>query len=412
MGNDRRKKLLSICIPNYNRISEYKRLLKSCINQIEEDSLEEYVSICICDDHSSEDPTDFTNQIINDHKNIEINYKRSSKNMGMGYNFRESVLMSDSIFSWIIGNDDEPERGGLKKAVEVLTKYGNSIDFLVTPFDIRDEDGTYISTTFPLGDLNQMKLFDSRIPQEYDELISMVKYDSGFFVFLSNLIFRRASWDQYKQRFEDKLNSIFLQVYMHIQKMEDGAIYMYYPEKIIINHSDDETNNTIKRKSQMAIGLNNVVDYFYKGERAEELKKAIVDCYIYDLVWDTHGNNTFLDQIKAIDSPRNNCYKKYFVPSEEIPEAFSNKKVLIWGAGNYGHKSIIKVKDYCENITVFDSDEKKAGTSIQGYPVQNVSSLPEYYDNHSIVVVASQFYLLQMITKLNEWGISDIAIIS
>ena len=138
-------KLLSICIPNYNRLEEFKRLIEGCVSQIIDNSLQDDVSICICDDCSPDDPTRYVNDVIKHNSEIDIIYKRNSHNCGMDYNFREAVLNANSEFCWLIGNDDELEVDGLKNAVNILKQYHESIDFIVTPFDIQDDKNQYLS---------------------------------------------------------------------------------------------------------------------------------------------------------------------------------------------------------------------------------------------------------------------------
>ena len=50
-------KLLSICIPNYNRIEKLNHLVSKVINNIKKNNLYEKVEICISDDCSFIDPS-------------------------------------------------------------------------------------------------------------------------------------------------------------------------------------------------------------------------------------------------------------------------------------------------------------------------------------------------------------------
>ena len=101
-------KYLAICIPNYNRLDKLKRLIEKCVVQIIHSSLERDVEICISDDCSTEDPTEVITSMQRKYPSILFRYQRNEKNEGMDYNFLNSVLLSDSLYCWIVGNDDVP----------------------------------------------------------------------------------------------------------------------------------------------------------------------------------------------------------------------------------------------------------------------------------------------------------------
>ena len=138
----------------------------------------------------------------------------------------------------------------------------------------------------------------------------------------------------------------------------------------------------------------------------------MVDCYIFDLVWDTHGVDDYLDRIKAINSPKNNYYKKFFINSEQIPLYFEGKKVCIWGCGNYGKKALRKLEGICSEITLYDSDKNKSGTMLDKFFIRHINDLEKHYDDKSIVVVANHNHLCEMIDSLLKKGIENIAIVT
>jgi glycosyltransferase involved in cell wall biosynthesis len=93
-------KILSICIPTYNRANLLSNLLNSIsianINSI-------IVEICISDNNSS----DNTLEIIDYYsKKLPINYKSNCENIGGVRNILEVVKMATGKFVWILGDDD------------------------------------------------------------------------------------------------------------------------------------------------------------------------------------------------------------------------------------------------------------------------------------------------------------------
>ena len=77
--------LLSICIPNYNRINSLEKLLKEVIKQIYENNLQKRIQICISDDASKQNPDNLIYRIILENPLINIIYKRNLINRGMDY---------------------------------------------------------------------------------------------------------------------------------------------------------------------------------------------------------------------------------------------------------------------------------------------------------------------------------------
>ena len=144
-------KYLAICIPNYNRPDKLERLLLETAGQIINNHLENLVEICISDDCSDKDPVGLVREVQMKFPNVSIQYKRNAANMGMDHNFLNSVLLSDSLYCWIIGNDDLPAKNGLKIVVDKLMEKNNAVDLLVTPFDIVNSNGNKINTVYPLN---------------------------------------------------------------------------------------------------------------------------------------------------------------------------------------------------------------------------------------------------------------------
>lgn len=258
-------KYLAICIPNYNRPDKLERLLFTSIEQIREYALEEFVEICISDDCSEEDPVKLVRKVQKQNPDVIIRYKRNEVNMGMDHNFLNSVLLSDSHYCWIIGNDDLPVKDGIKTAIEILREKQGTIDLLVTPFDVIGVDHHIITSIYPLNvEAGKEIEFDTKKAEDYHELVSKIQHNSGLFGFLSNVIFKRENWCKFQERFRDKMDTIFIQMYMNIQLLEGGAVYVYSPRKIIDNYADESVNESVKRICDILLGLDGVIEFFIR----------------------------------------------------------------------------------------------------------------------------------------------------
>ncbi len=407
-------KLLSICIPNYNRIEKLNHLVSKVINNIKKNNLYEKVEICISDDCSFIDPSQMIQNFCRENPMISISYSRNSYNMGMDYNFLKSVLMASSDYCWIIGNDDLPTDNGIIDVIDKIESLNISIDIIVTPFNCYDYSNTFIRTIYPLGCKMSEEIFITSSLSVLDNLIKRVQHNSALFGFLSNVIFKRKRWIEHINKFHNKMDSIFIQMYMNIQTLIDGAYYLYFPVNIICNYLDNETNETLDRKYRIAIGLYNVIIYFFKSEHYVYLQKVIVDEYISAVFWELPENNPMREKIISIPSAKNQFYKKYFVVLEERLEKFSGKEVIIYGAGSYGYIALKKLQKYNAKILGFcDRDDTKLETQIEQYLIFDFNKLLQlYFKRKCIIIVANNKSLEEIINKLILNNISDIAIIT
>lgn len=404
-------KKLSICIPNYNRLESLKRLMIEIIRQITENQLHEQVQVCVSDDCSRENPEKIINWIKEVYPEVDILFKRNSYNMGMDYNFLQSVLMSTSEYCWIIGNDDLPENNGIIEAITMITK--ENIDILVTPFDIYNDENKKIGDVYPINNKSIM-LYNTSDKAQFDKYLFSITHNSGLFGFLSNVIFKRDKWIVYKKKFEDKLNTIFIQMYMNIQTLRDGAQILYIPEKIIRNYSDDQTNNKIERIYAILMGLDGVVNYFFDGEIRQYLKRVIVDAYINEIVWNLPDEDERKKNIISIQSPKNELYKKFFISQRERKNYLEAKKVIIYGAGNYGKKVYHEIENYnTEIIGISDTDKAKEGKKFESFFIMSIDKMLEISRKQKVcIIVANHYNLEKMIMLLLENNVDNIAIMS
>lgn len=113
------QKLLSICIPTYNRAGCLKRLLENIVPQIL--ALEEYVEICISNNHSSDDTKDIVMIFREKYPDLII-YNENEKNIGFDRNLLKVISMAQGEFIWTFSDDDMIVEDGLKEIIEFIKK--------------------------------------------------------------------------------------------------------------------------------------------------------------------------------------------------------------------------------------------------------------------------------------------------
>lgn len=404
-------KKLGISIPNYNRIKKLERLLLELINQILNCELTSTVQICVRDDCSVQDPTDLIGRLMLKYPEIDIKYHRNSVNQGMDENFLGSVLMADSEYSWIIGNDDIPTHDGISMVLDYLNNNKN-VDFIVTPFDVHNNQGIVTSTVYPL--LNNKNIaYNCSNYDEREQLFLNVRNNAGIFGFLSSVVFRRELWVNSYKDFEEKMRSIFIQVYLNLNAIFNGATYHYLNYKIIKNFADPEMNDTVERMSNILFGLDDVVEFFFKDDVRLHMKNVITDGCINGWIWSLPDDNEIKKKLLKIDSSKNECYKKYYINDENLYDVLGNKKIIIYGAGDFGQRSLQKIIENGLEVTgVVDCSQDKIGKIWNEHKVMSMIDLLALYNSDEYcVIVGSHDYLTEMVENLEKNSIFKIGIV-
>lgn len=94
-------KVISICIPSYNRPNELKRLLESI------DCEENLVEIIICEDNAP--LREVVRSVVLNFKTqskFDIKYFENTENLGHGGNFKECISKASGTFIMFMGDDD------------------------------------------------------------------------------------------------------------------------------------------------------------------------------------------------------------------------------------------------------------------------------------------------------------------
>lgn len=112
-----RERLLSICIPTYNRAVYLERILDNLAEEME--NLKEEVEICVSDNAS----TDNTMEVLkNASGKLPLVYKRNEKNCGYDLNAIAVTMLASGKYVWYTGDDDCFLKGSVERLVEDIRK--------------------------------------------------------------------------------------------------------------------------------------------------------------------------------------------------------------------------------------------------------------------------------------------------
>lgn len=407
---------LSVCIPNYNRPDRLEKLVRAVVNQILNMGLERIIEICISDDCSPLNPDYIIEKLKTDYPTVLLNYRRNEQNMGMDYNFLSSVMMAQGKYAWIIGNDDLPTENAFHIFMNVVNNDTyKDVDFIVTPFDCYDYENNFRMTTHPFGNSMERFMIDTKDRNGLHQLIMNVQRNGALFDFLSNVIFKRERWLEHANKFDDKIDTLFIQIYMNMQTLFDGAKYLYIPEKIIYDFIDDNTNETLDRTYKIVVGLYDVYSFFYSGEERRHLERKVLDIFIQSFLFEMEEHDEKRTRLCGYNEGKINALKKYYIKKKDRNKYFNRKLITIYGAGNNGLLALEELGEYVTDIVGFcDADKNKQGKIIQGKEVFDYNRLKKLYAEHNdmIVVVANHLYTDIIVQQLEMDMIRNIAIIT
>lgn len=407
---------LSVCIPNYNRIDKLEKLIQVMAQQIMRFHLEEYIEICVSDDCSPINPDVVIKELQTKYPAVFIHYRRNDQNMGMDYNFLNSVMMAQGEYAWIIGNDDLPTNNALQIFMNVVEsdRYKN-VDFIVTPFDCYDYSEHLRGTTYPFGTDMESILFNTKDKEQLNRLVMSVQRNGALFDFLSNVIFKREHWIQHGNLFSDKMNTLFIQMYMNMQTILDGASYLYTPDKIINDYIDDDTNETFDRTYRIVIGLYDVFSYFWQGEERKHLESKVLDIFIQSFLFEMDIHDEKRIKLCQCDEGKIRALDHYYIIKDKRREFFTDCSAVIYGAGNNGLLALEQLHEFGVEVIGFcDSDINKQGNTNRGIEIFSYENLKKLCtDNPNIVVVVtSHLYMSEIVQQLENDRINNIAIIT
>lgn len=114
--------LIGICIPTYNRADILSRNLENLIEQIKNFSVPIYIS--------DNDSPDNTKEVVENAKGKYeyIYYNKNDTNIGSDLNFQKALLLTETKYAWLLGDDDTIIRD-FDKIYEILDK--NDYDALI-----------------------------------------------------------------------------------------------------------------------------------------------------------------------------------------------------------------------------------------------------------------------------------------
>ena len=88
--------------------------------------------------------------------------------------------------------------------------------------------------------------------------------------------------------------------------------------------------------------------------------------------------------------------------------------MLVYGAGDLGRRAVAELAGYpVKSLSLYDSDRKKQGQMLDGYRIGSPAQLKEKYgEGNGVVVPANNLSLAEIVDRVLQEGMTEIAIIN
>ena len=196
------EKLLSLCIPTYNRAAclhqQFLRLLTLSKEELES------IEIIISDNCS----TDETEQIVHQFQDkIAFKYLRNSDNLGPDGNFLQCLQTSTSKYVWLLGDDDFLRTEHISALLSILANEDLGLIHVGAPnngkfYRIYEDDDNFMSDIGVMITFMSANIFRRETVQQMDfnkyrntNLLQVPMYFSAAFASKKNAILHRVFYD-------------------------------------------------------------------------------------------------------------------------------------------------------------------------------------------------------------------------
>ena len=260
-------KLLSICIPTYNRANKLDRLLNSLHEEITNNKLEKEIEICISDNAS----TDKTECIVREKlKNMDIKFNKNLENMGFDYNLDITARLATGKYIWFCGDDDEILPNSLDKLLNILKKEQAQIYIL-------DGQIKYNNKVEKFNALNaeNKKIYNTLNKRELYQYIDDINNNLSFFcAFITSIVIKREEY--LKQEISHELkNSAYDHMYKLLKILKNGCKLMYLSDEYYsVGITENDWNKEQGQHFLLDItSLYKFIDNLYSKDNLEIRKK-------------------------------------------------------------------------------------------------------------------------------------------
>lgn len=243
-------KLLSICIPTYNRAWCLKELIKELKLQITDD-LKDNVEVIFSDNCSSDDTRDLL--IEYEKSSSYVKYNRNNQNIGFAQNYLKVVSYASGLYTWVLGDDDLPSKNAVKELLGEIKKR-EKIDIILFNFVQKDVHMQKLIKDY-IAFVDKELEFNLSNDSELSQYLKNANYSHVLFSYISSYIFKTSKFSSYNIK-KIYQNHPFIHLF-YIWQQRNKDLRLYYTNKsLVINRSGND---------RISENLYDVADVFLSG---------------------------------------------------------------------------------------------------------------------------------------------------
>lgn len=264
-------KILSICIPTYNRAEYIKETLRSIFDQIEPE-FAQTVEVCISDNASS-DNTESVIVQLQKVSPIQIVYSRNEKNEGADRNYMKVVSLARGEYCWFMGSDDLLAPGALKSILDRLQSR-HSI-YLCNRLEC-DLNMTPQSTRWWLKKSSNSQVFQLHDRNDLLRYLDSALSIGALFSYLSSIIFKKSEWDTWPLD-EKYIGTAYSHVYRLLSFVKKPNTLEYVHDALVLCRGQNDSfasEGMVKRVMLDIDGYALLANDFFHSD--EEVKKSFL----------------------------------------------------------------------------------------------------------------------------------------
>lgn len=252
-------KILSICIPTYERCDYLRYLLTNIVEQLTKDNLWGLVEVCVSDNGSGDGTTAMVNEYLQKYSNFK--YYVQPENLGFDRNILQTASMAEGEYCWFFGSDDKFEEGAIKRIIDVIRDY-NGISGITV-----DVNGY---------DITMSKI----VPSKFGLRNTFVGYDAEsiyiplgiYYGYLSAQVIKKVLWDEVLEKYPvHNYYNAYVHVYIIAQIVKNHPYWVCLSEKLIGGRGENDSF-LVKTKDGYYLRLRLEYAYYY-------IAKDVFGCY-------------------------------------------------------------------------------------------------------------------------------------
>ena len=303
------EKVLSICIPTYNRERFLRNSLETLYRQLD-DKNRDYVEVLVSNNCS----TDGTHELVQEYiaQGMEITYLKNDKNLGADGNFLQCIYKAKGKYVLLLGDDDLLLPGAVNTLIDILQQDNYGVVYI--------SGTTYRGKNTPAPSFANINMHRA-LCNGVNEYLQKVTVN---ITFISGNIFNKTLLPEFSA--ESYKKTYLLQVPFFLHAASNATKNLYLQEKFLAIGGDGENNGGYGLYTVFGINLFAMLNEFKKYGIKDDAIKAVADYTLFywfpGIIMAMRSRDTFKPEgIDRLEKYHGNNWRYQYVakPMNDLP---------------------------------------------------------------------------------------------